>query len=191
MTSVQTGTQQWLLDAGDPNQKGRLICAAQQVFYTASILWGVIGPKIQFSKGGMQEIQVYGLVAGAIAPLLVWVCRRKFRIQKFRRFSLLFILNSTGIPPATGISYSSWFVVAFLFHSLIRTRYYRWWFRYSYITGAALQTGTMIGAILVFLLLQLPKSSTLELEWWGNTVWKKTADALGTSYYPTDPSVGF
>lgn len=74
--------------------------------------------------------------------------------------------------------------------------------------------GTAIGSILVFLLLQLPKSGTLGLNWWGNTVWTESrltrvsgdslrprndsmtaffpaADALGTPYYPTDPNIGF
>ncbi|KAG8977354.1 hypothetical protein FRC05_001752 [Tulasnella sp. 425] len=112
-------------------------------------------------------------------------------MKKLHRVSLLFIAGSTTIPPATGINYSSWFLVTFIFQFLIRTRYHRWWFRYNYILGAALQTGTAIGSILVFLLLQLPKSSTLRLNWWGNTVWTETADALGTPYYPTDPNIGF
>lgn len=124
---------------------------------------GAIGPKIQFAKGGMQAIQVYGLVAGAVAPLVIWFCRRKLRMKNLHRVSLLFLVGSTTIPPATVINYSSWFLVTFIFRQcfccrhassllrvltlgkiiefLIRTRYHRWWFRYNYILGAALQTG--------------------------------------------------
>jgi hypothetical protein len=38
-------------DICDPHQKDLFICANTDVFGTASIIWGVIGPARQFSHG--------------------------------------------------------------------------------------------------------------------------------------------
>ena len=52
---VCVGVQEWqfahIEDFCSPTQKDGFICPSTQVFGTASIIWGVIGPKLQFSKG--------------------------------------------------------------------------------------------------------------------------------------------
>jgi hypothetical protein len=45
------------------------------------------------------------------------------------------------IPPATGINYSSWFAVGFVFQYLIRRRNFAWWSKFNYITSAAMDSG--------------------------------------------------
>ena len=51
------------------------------------------------------------------------------------------------------------------------------------VLSAALDSGVAIGAILVFFCLQYPKNGTIGAdtiaEWWGNTVYTKTADWQG------------
>lgn len=42
--------------------------------------------------------------------------------------------------------------------------------------SAALDTGTILGIIVVFLALQLPKDGTLAVTWWGTTVHTNTLD---------------
>jgi OPT family small oligopeptide transporter len=53
--TTQLGVQAWMFanieDMCDPHQKDHFICAGTEVFGTASIIWGVIGPALQFSKG--------------------------------------------------------------------------------------------------------------------------------------------
>ena len=53
--TVQLGVQAWMFtnipDICDTKQKDGFICPSTEVFGTASIIWGVIGPALQFSKG--------------------------------------------------------------------------------------------------------------------------------------------
>lgn len=53
--TVQLGVQAWMFtnipDMCDPSQKDGFICPSTEVFGTASIIWGVIGPARQFAKG--------------------------------------------------------------------------------------------------------------------------------------------
>jgi len=53
--TVQLGVQAWMFtnipDMCSPDQKDGFICPFTEVFGTASIIWGVIGPARQFSPG--------------------------------------------------------------------------------------------------------------------------------------------
>ncbi len=84
------------------------------------------------------------------------------------------------------MNYASWALIGFIFNFYIRRRYFRWWMRYNYVLSAALDAGTAVAIVLLFLCLQLPKGG-IELKWWGNTVWQHTADNLGTPLKSLDP----
>ena len=53
--TAQLGVQSWMFTnihgICDTHQQDGFICPSTQVFGTASIIWGVIGPQRQFSKG--------------------------------------------------------------------------------------------------------------------------------------------
>jgi OPT family oligopeptide transporter len=53
--TVQLGVQAWMfsniVDICSPTQKDGFICPSTETFGTASIIWGVIGPGLMFSKG--------------------------------------------------------------------------------------------------------------------------------------------
>ena len=53
--TVQLGVQTWMFsnipDMCSPKQKDGFICPHFEVFGTASIIWGVIGPRGVFSSG--------------------------------------------------------------------------------------------------------------------------------------------
>ncbi|KIO29154.1 hypothetical protein M407DRAFT_21723 [Tulasnella calospora MUT 4182] len=171
---VQVGVQnlvfQVVPDACTPNQANEITCNVLGVQFTSSLVWGLIGPRRLFGKDGIYRFHPYGILIGAILPV---------------------VLGPLGVPPATGINYSSWFLLGFVTQYLVRRRKPQWWLKYNYILSSALDSGTIVGILLVFLCLYLPKQGTLTLNWWGNTVWQNTADAAGVAYYPTDPDIGF
>ena len=52
------------------------------------------------------------------------------------------VLNGVSqIPPATGINYSSWFIVAFAFQYIVRRQRFAWWSKFNYVTSAAIDSG--------------------------------------------------
>jgi OPT family oligopeptide transporter len=80
--TVQLGVQSWMFSniphICDPSQKDGFICPSTEVFGTASIIWGVIGPARQFSSGQIY----YGLslffLVGALCPLTAYLIGLKF-----------------------------------------------------------------------------------------------------------------
>jgi len=48
--------------------------------------------------------------------------------------------------------------------------------RYNYLTAVGLDAGVIFGLVIIFFSLQLPNGG-VNVNWWGNNVWKNTADA--------------
>ncbi|GLB41159.1 putative OPT oligopeptide transporter protein [Lyophyllum shimeji] len=161
--TVQLLVMSWLFenveDLCDKEQKDNFTCNSTRVFGTASIIWGVIGPALQFSKG-----QIY-------------------YILNYLNFPLIF--SGVGsIPPATAVNYVPWAIIGFLFQFVVRRRNFSYWAKYNYVLSAALDAGTAIGVIIIFFCLQYPLRGTIGQNtirsWWGNQVFRDTADWRST-----------
>lgn len=54
-----------------------------------------------------------------------------------------------------------------------------WWVKYGYVLSSALDSGTVMGVIFIFLGMQMAKGGSSEdasMKWWGNTVHTATLD---------------
>ncbi|KAJ7772001.1 OPT oligopeptide transporter protein-domain-containing protein [Mycena maculata] len=178
---LQVGVKTWIFsnveDICEPNQKSQLTCPHNEVFFTASAIWGLIGPSRQFGKGSIYHPHLYALAIGAVLPLPFWFWQRRHPNSWIKYISTPVILNGvSGIPPATGINYSSWFAVGALFQYFIRKRNFAWWSKFNYVTSAAMDSGTVISLMVIFFTLQFPKNGEIAVNWWGNNVFMKTAD---------------
>ena len=70
----------------------------------------------------------------------------------------------------------SWTLVGCVFQWFMRRFHFHWWIRYNYILSTGLDAGVIFGVVIIFFSLQLFKGG-VNLNWWGNDVWKNTADA--------------
>ncbi|OBZ72977.1 Sexual differentiation process protein isp4 [Grifola frondosa] len=183
--TVQLGVQSWMFtnieDICSPNQKDHFICPSTEVFGTASIIWGVIGPQRQFSPGQIYYGLVFFFLVGALCPLVMYLIGLKWPNSILRYINFPVIFNGTSyIPPSSALNYVPWTIVGFIFNYVIRRRHFSWWTKYNYILSAALDSGVAIAVILVFFCLQYPKNGSIGLNniqtWWGNTVSINTAD---------------
>ncbi|RPD65159.1 small oligopeptide transporter [Lentinus tigrinus ALCF2SS1-7] len=155
--TVQLGVENWMF-SNIPNICTQLqkdmsgfTCPNTEVFATASIIFGVVGPTLQFSKG-----QLYYLMFTGIGL----------------------------IPPASAVNYVPWAIIGFLSQYVIRRRHFPFWAKYNYVLSAALDAGTAVATVLVYFILQYPQNgmighNTIQ-QWWGNNVFKYTADWHGT-----------
>ena len=99
-------------------ESGHLSCPHMQVFYTSSLFWGVIGPQRIFSKGSTYAPMLWGLLVGALIPLPFWYLTRRYPNSWFRFINTpVGLLAVTMVPAATGINFSCWFIVAFIFRT--------------------------------------------------------------------------
>ncbi|OCH85567.1 OPT oligopeptide transporter [Obba rivulosa] len=185
--TVQLGVQAWMFthipDICSPSQPNGFICPSTEVFGTASIIWGVIGPARQFSKGQIYYGLIFFFLIGALCPLAGWLISLRWPNSWTKYINFPVIFSGTGaIPPATAFNYVPWTIVGFVFNYVIRRRHFSWWTKYNYVLSAALDSGLAVAAILIFFCLQYPKNNTIGADtiqkWWGNTVSFDNADGL-------------
>ncbi|KAI0674038.1 OPT oligopeptide transporter [Trametes maxima] len=183
--TVQLGVENWMFSnipqICTPAQKdiSGFTCPNTEVFATASVVFGVVGPTLQFSQNQLYYPLLFFFIVGAIAPLIVWLLTLRYPNSWLNYVNLMF----TGIgliPPASAVNYIPWAIIGFLFQYVIRRRYFPFWAKYNYVLSAALDAGTAISTILVYFILQYPANGQIGYntiqQWWGNTVYKHTAD---------------
>ncbi|KAM3196219.1 hypothetical protein ACQJBY_072083 [Aegilops geniculata] len=171
---VYLGTAWWLMDT-IPNicniellpADNPWTCPTDHVFYDASVIWGLIGPRRIFGVLGTYSAVNWFFLVGAIAPLLVWFAHKAFPYQNW-----ILLINmpvmigcTVKMPPATAVNYTTWILVGFL-SGYVVYRYRRdWWERHNYLLSGALDAGLAFMAVLIYLCLGL---ENISLNWWGN-----------------------
>ncbi|OSX66500.1 hypothetical protein POSPLADRAFT_1043923 [Postia placenta MAD-698-R-SB12] len=189
--TVQLGVQAWMFtnipDLCSTSQPNGFICPSTEVFGTASFIWGVIGPKRQFSQGQIYYGLVWFFLVGALCPLAAYLIALKWpnSFMKYVNFPVIF--SGTGaIPPASAVNYVPWAIVGFIFNYVIRRRHFAWWTKYNYVLSAGLDSGVAISIIIIFFCVQYPRDGTIGAStietWWGNTVSFNNADGRSASY---------
>ena len=74
-------------------QKDHYTCPGINQFFTAAVLWGTIGPKKVFGKGGQYTTLLAGFPIGLVLPFLVYYAQKKFPKQTWlRQFHIVAIL---------------------------------------------------------------------------------------------------
>ncbi|KAG8992138.1 hypothetical protein FRB90_001075 [Tulasnella sp. 427] len=128
-TVFQIGVKEWIFadveDVCRPRQASQLTCSHSQVFYTASIIWGLVGPTRQFGNHGIYYGPVYATIASALLPLMLWWWNRRHRKPSWLRWVNVGVALNVG----------------FIFQYYLRTRQYNWWSRYNYVLAGALDSG--------------------------------------------------
>ncbi|CAH9133466.1 unnamed protein product [Cuscuta epithymum] len=173
---VHLGTAWWLMEtvpficdrallpAGSP-----WTCPSDHVFYDASVIWGLIGPRRVFGDLGYYSAINWSFLIGAIAPVLVWLASKAFPDQHWIRLIIVPVLLSgtMNMPPATAVNYNSWIIIAFV-SGFVAYRYYRnWWSRHNYVLSGALDAGLAFMGVLLYLCLEMEH---IHLNWWGSNV---------------------
>ncbi|KAJ1254764.1 hypothetical protein BS78_K329500 [Paspalum vaginatum] len=171
--SVYLGTTWWLMDTIPNMCNTELLtadspwtCPYDHLFYDASVIWGLIGPRRIFGDQGTSAVNWF-FSGGAIAPLLVWSAHKVFPAQKWILLvNVPVLIGATSfMPPATAINYTTWILIAFLSGHVVYKYRRNWWERHNYLLSGALDAGLAFMAVLLYLCLGLENKS---LNWWGN-----------------------
>ncbi|KAI4315569.1 hypothetical protein L6164_028365 [Bauhinia variegata] len=144
-------------------------CPSDTVFYDASVIWGLIGPRRIFGDEGNYEAINWFFLGGAIAPVLVWLGGRAFPQQEWiRLINMPVLIGATGMmPPATAVNFTTWIVVGFLSGFVLYRYKQEWWKRHNYLLSGALDAGLAFMGVLLYLCLGL---EDISLDWWGNNL---------------------
>ncbi|XP_061351400.1 oligopeptide transporter 4-like [Gastrolobium bilobum] len=141
-------------------------CPGDQVFFDASVIWGLVGPKRIFGILGNYSKLNWFFLIGALGPLIVWLLHKAFPKQKWiSLIHLPVLLGATGnMPPASTVNFNSWIIAATIFNYFIFKHRKKWWQRYNYVLAAALDAGLAFMTVLLYFAVNMEEKS---LSWWG------------------------
>ncbi|PON31561.1 Tetrapeptide transporter [Parasponia andersonii] len=191
-SSVYFGTAWWLLSTVDHICDTTMLadgspwtCPGDDVFYSASIIWGVVGPLRMFTKQGNYPEMNWFFLIGFLAPVPVWLLSRRFPNQKWiKLINMPIIIGATGnMPPARSVNFITWGAVGIFFNFYVYRRYKGWWARHNYILSAALDAGVAFMAVLLYFTLQ--SKDIFGPTWWG----LESDDHCPLAKCPTAPGI--
>ncbi|EPS43592.1 hypothetical protein H072_2452 [Dactylellina haptotyla CBS 200.50] len=181
---TQIGVMNWMFKSipgiCTPEAMSGFTCPLARVHFNGSVVWGVVGPSRFFGAGELYNPLVWAFLFGLLAPVGVWWYGRYFK-RDVRKVSLPIVFGSLSwIPPATGLNFSTWFLVCWGFNSYLKKRRGDWWKKYRMVISAALDTGLAVGVGVVFFAVVWPGWEwSRDWSWWGTEVYKQGCDWKG------------
>ncbi|TVY84258.1 Glutathione transporter, partial [Lachnellula suecica] len=156
-----------------PQAINGFVCPLARVHFNGSILWGVVGPAEFFGPNATYRALVWCFPLGAIAPVVLWLYARNRKKNIVRKINLPVLFGSLSwIPPATGLNFSVWALVCYIFNFVIKNRATKWWAKYTMTLSAALDSGLAFGLVVVFFGFVYPGWMD-NFKWWGTEVYKQ------------------
>ncbi|PRP85852.1 hypothetical protein PROFUN_06126 [Planoprotostelium fungivorum] len=143
-------------------------CNNTNTFFSASVIWGLLGPVRMFGSGTLYSPILFGFLIGAILPIPFWALQKKYPKSWLRFVHIPIILTATAMtPPAPAGSYTMWFLIGFIVNYVVKKRHFKWWSNYSFVLSAAMDSGVAICGLVIFF--ALTNNNISMPEWWGNT----------------------
>lgn len=155
-----------------------LQCIMANAYNSSALLWSAVGPHYIFFSQSFQFV-LWGLLVGALVPAIVWLMYKwtKARWLLYINAPLIFT-SMTNAPASMSINFTCWFVVSFIFQYWMRKHRFHWWSKYNFVTADALDLGTVVSELLIFLAIRLPLHVSPVINWWGNRVVFQNADIM-------------
>ncbi|XP_011015796.1 PREDICTED: oligopeptide transporter 4-like [Populus euphratica] len=172
--TINLGVAWWLLNSVEHICQDNLLpanspwtCPSDRVFFDASVIWGLVGPRRIFGSQGEYAALNWFFLGGLLGPFIVWLLHKAFPGQSWiPLINLPVLLGATAaMPPATAINYNSWILVGTIFNFFIFRYRKDWWQRYNYVLSAALDAGVAFMAVLIYVTVGLENKN---LYWWGS-----------------------
>jgi OPT family oligopeptide transporter len=133
---TQTGVTLWML-GNIPNicsstQSSSFTCPNGRTVFSSSVIWGLIGPGRLYSVGKRYSSLLHFFWIGALMPVVTWLLYKKTGKKIFKDVNWpLFFVGTYNVPPATGINYTSWALVNWVFNGYIKAKFFAWWTKYN------------------------------------------------------------
>ena len=86
------------LDGTLEDPTGQWTGRAPAIFYSASVIWGLVGPAEFFA--GKYKLLYLGFPIGAVLPVIPWYLSKRYPKQRFwKKLSLPLILDGSAMAP--------------------------------------------------------------------------------------------
>lgn len=187
--TVNMGVAWWMLNSIPnicnipENSPSPWTCPSDTVFFDASVIWGLVGPRRIFGDQGVYGALNWFFLGGAIASVMVWLAHKAFpKVWWLPYVNMPVLLGAlANMPPATAVNYTSWIIVGTIFNYFVFKYRKEWWRKYNYVLSAALDAGLAFMAVILYFCLQM---SDIGITWWGNN-----GEHCPLSRCPTAPGI--
>ncbi|KAF7730425.1 hypothetical protein EC973_002232 [Apophysomyces ossiformis] len=149
-------------------------CPNAETFFSASVVWGAIGPAKMFGPDSPYRPMLWFFLIGFLLPIPFYFLSKKYPNSWLKYVHIPLMFNATGMmPPAMPINFSMWCIAGFVFMYYIRKHHHEWWVKYNYVTSAAFDSGVAIATLVIFGVIS---GSGYQPDWWGNGSGSETLD---------------
>ncbi|KAI8872587.1 OPT family small oligopeptide transporter [Ramicandelaber brevisporus] len=168
--AIQLFVAYWLLDTVkdmcDPRPTNPWSCSSAATFYSASIVWGLVGSKKTFNDQDY-GVTLHGFWIGALLPIPIYLLQRQFpKSSLLKHVHIPVILSASGsLPSAPPADFVAWTVVGYIFNHYLKRRRRDWYEKYAFAFSAGMDSGLAIATVVIFFLLT---NRGVELRWEGN-----------------------
>ncbi|KAH9938951.1 OPT-domain-containing protein [Epithele typhae] len=170
----------------DPHQRDRFTCPGENTFFTASVLWGTLGPARMFGTGQIYNPLIWCFLIGFILPFPVYYLKERIPMLRYFHLPVFFAgaltwapYNLSNVWPAVPLA---WFFMVY-----IKSRALAWWSKYNYVMASALACAIAISGIIQFFALQF---SDIAIDWVPNNIPFEGCDSNGCPFLEI-PEKGF
>ncbi|KAH9821600.1 putative oligopeptide transporter [Melampsora americana] len=140
-----------MLDGTVEDPTGQWTGRKPEIFYSASVIWGLIGP-IRFFAGKYRKL-FWGFPVGVILPFIPWVLAKWYPRVQWKKLSIPLLLHGSIIPPQIPTNIIACGLLAAFLSQYWALRYRPKWFeKYNYVLSSALDAGTSINALTIYVL---------------------------------------
>ncbi|KAF8340507.1 OPT oligopeptide transporter protein-domain-containing protein [Cantharellus anzutake] len=157
-----------LLDGTRIDPTGQWTGRGPSIFYSASVIWGLVGPVRFFT--GKYSILYWGFLIGIVVPVIPWYLHKKYPKLPFDKISIPLICNAATLPPQIPTNVITMSIAtSYFFQGYLRRHRTEWFEKYRYVLSSALDAGTSVNALLVYLILALILGGWEAPHWWLNS----------------------
>ncbi|CAF1200044.1 unnamed protein product [Didymodactylos carnosus] len=158
-------------------------CPDIRIYYTASVLWGLIGTARQFVHNPVRYYELFWFFPlGAVLPIIQWLFLKKFPKLDWLRYinvPIMCIVISNLLPAPAG-NFPSWLFLGLVFNLFIKRYASAWWSRYAYVTSSAMDCGLAFSVLIIFVALQ--NNDISFPNWWGISGFSGNGSSCPLSY---------
>ncbi|KAI3404444.2 OPT2 [Candida oxycetoniae] len=165
-------------DYCDPDNAQKFTCPSTSTFYSASVLWGVIGPKKVFDH--LYPILRWCFLIGFLLAFPCIAIKKYGPKKYFKTFEPSIVIGGfLGFAPYNLSYYIPGLYVSYAFMVYIKNKYEAWWQKYNYLLSTGLGGGVAFSSIIIFFAVQYHSK---DINWWGNEVMYEGLDAQMTGW---------
>ncbi|KAM3586446.1 hypothetical protein VKS41_002962 [Umbelopsis sp. WA50703] len=154
-----------------PDSTGQWTGRGSSIFYASSIIWGAVGPARLFGSDSQYPGMNWAFVIGLVLPVPFWLLHKRFPNSRipWHLVNVPVMLGGAGFAPQTpsNVLITS-IICGFVFQFYVYRRHHNWWAKYNYVLSAALDSGTFICSLFVFICINGINTAVKFPTWVGN-----------------------